>query len=159
MILQGDLAMTISTRSNRPSRRQCWRAFLWTTRGRGSRCFLMPRLRQRTWCRSCCTSIPTSASQQVLIQGMRTLNKFAWHVETPFVHVVCAAMSVSTGVYILGRAWFVIIHCAAAPEEALAHPYVEQFHNIDDEPSHPSTITIPIDDNHKVLSIEANPDH
>lgn len=38
-------------------------------------------------------------------------------------------------------------------EEALAHPYVSQFHNPEDEPDHPSTITIPIDDNHK-YSIE-----
>lgn len=36
-------------------------------------------------------------------------------------------------------------------EEALAHPYVAQFHNEADEPSHPTPITIPIDDNHKVL--------
>ena len=35
-------------------------------------------------------------------------------------------------------------------EEALAHPYVAQFHNEADEPSHPTPITIPIDDNHKV---------
>lgn len=38
-------------------------------------------------------------------------------------------------------------------EEALRHPYVAQFHNEADEPSHPTTITIPIDDNHK-YSIE-----
>lgn len=33
--------------------------------------------------------------------------------------------------------------------EALAHPYVAQFHNPDDEPSCSRTITIPINDNHK----------
>mmetsp|Transcript_12584 Transcript_12584/g.37837 ORF Transcript_12584/g.37837 Transcript_12584/m.37837 type:complete len:467 (+) Transcript_12584:365-1765(+) len=38
-------------------------------------------------------------------------------------------------------------------EEALAHPYVAQFHNAEDEPSHPTAITVPIDDNHK-YSIE-----
>lgn len=38
-------------------------------------------------------------------------------------------------------------------EEALRHPYVAQFHNEADEPSHPTPITIPIDDNHK-YSIE-----
>lgn len=37
-------------------------------------------------------------------------------------------------------------------EEALRHPYVAQFHNEADEPSHPTPITIPIDDNHKVLT-------
>lgn len=37
-------------------------------------------------------------------------------------------------------------------EEALAHPYVAQFHNEADEPSHPTPITIPIDDNHKVAA-------
>ena len=36
--------------------------------------------------------------------------------------------------------------------EALAHPYVAQFHNEADEPSHPTPITIPIDDNHKVAA-------
>ena len=35
-------------------------------------------------------------------------------------------------------------------EEALAHPYVASFHNIEDEPSHADVITIPIDDNTKV---------
>lgn len=33
--------------------------------------------------------------------------------------------------------------------EALAHPYVAQFHNPDDEPSCSRTIIIPINDNHK----------
>jgi serine/threonine protein kinase len=33
--------------------------------------------------------------------------------------------------------------------EALAHPYVAQFHNPDDEPSCSKVITIPINDNHK----------
>jgi len=33
--------------------------------------------------------------------------------------------------------------------EALAHPYVAQFHNPDDEPCCSKTITIPINDNHK----------
>lgn len=44
-------------------------------------------------------------------------------------------------------------HGGRGAEEALAHPYVAQFHNDEDEPSHPSTITVPIDDNHK-YSIE-----
>jgi len=44
------------------------------------------------------------------------------------------------------------VPCSAA-EEALAHPYVAQFHNADEEPAHPSPITVPIDDNHK-YSIE-----
>jgi mitogen-activated protein kinase 15 len=34
-------------------------------------------------------------------------------------------------------------------EEALEHPYVSQFHNIDNEPVCKKTITIPIDDNKK----------
>lgn len=34
-------------------------------------------------------------------------------------------------------------------EQALAHPYVTQFHNIDDEPICPYTIRIPIDDDRK----------
>lgn len=34
-------------------------------------------------------------------------------------------------------------------EEALAHPYVAQFHNSDDEPSCSKTINITMDDNHK----------
>lgn len=35
-------------------------------------------------------------------------------------------------------------------EEALNHPYVKDFHNIDDEPSAKEPITISIDDNKKV---------
>eukprot|EP01070_Trichotokara_eunicae_P008615 Trichotokara_eunicae@DN5822_c0_g1_i2.p1 len=34
-------------------------------------------------------------------------------------------------------------------EEALRHPYVAQFHNLEDEPVCGRVITIPIDDNHK----------
>ena len=34
-------------------------------------------------------------------------------------------------------------------EEALRHPYVAQFHNPAEEPSAPSIITIPINDNTK----------
>lgn len=35
-------------------------------------------------------------------------------------------------------------------EEALSHPYVKDFHNIDDEPSAKEPIRISIDDNTKV---------
>eukprot|EP01123_Difflugia_compressa_P003433 TRINITY_DN1446_c0_g2_i4.p1 TRINITY_DN1446_c0_g2~~TRINITY_DN1446_c0_g2_i4.p1 ORF type:complete len:411 (-),score=77.48 TRINITY_DN1446_c0_g2_i4:108-1307(-) len=35
-------------------------------------------------------------------------------------------------------------------EEALEHPYLEQFHNPDDEPACPRTIQIPINDNKKL---------
>ena len=34
-------------------------------------------------------------------------------------------------------------------EQALKHPYVAQFHNIDDEPSCSRRVKIPIDDNTK----------
>lgn len=37
-------------------------------------------------------------------------------------------------------------------EEALAHPYVAQFHAPADEPAAPGVITIPIDDNTKARS-------
>ena len=37
-----------------------------------------------------------------------------------------------------------------SPEDALRHPYCAQFHNPQDEPTAPATITIPIDDNTKV---------
>ena len=37
-------------------------------------------------------------------------------------------------------------------EEALAHPYVAQFHAPADEPAAPGIITIPIDDNTKACS-------
>lgn len=46
-----------------------------------------------------------------------------------------------------------MVECCCDAEEALAHPYVAQFHNAEDEPSHPTAITVPIDDNHK-YSIE-----
>jgi hypothetical protein len=39
-------------------------------------------------------------------------------------------------------------------EEALRHPYVNQFHNPDDEPSCSRVITIPINDNHKYTIAE-----
>ena len=35
-------------------------------------------------------------------------------------------------------------------EEALNHPFVKDFHNVDDEPSAKEPISIPIDDNTKV---------
>jgi mitogen-activated protein kinase 15 len=34
-------------------------------------------------------------------------------------------------------------------EQALAHPYLSQFHNPGDEPTAPRTITVAIDDNQK----------
>ena len=39
-----------------------------------------------------------------------------------------------------------------SPEDALRHPYCAQFHNPQDEPTAPATITIPIDDNTKVCA-------
>jgi len=43
--------------------------------------------------------------------------------------------------------------CLSLSTQALAHPYLAQFHNIDDEPACSHKAEIPIDDNHK-YSIE-----
>lgn len=47
-------------------------------------------------------------------------------------------------------------HClpANSADEALRHPYVNQFHNPEDEPNCGRIITIPINDNHKYTIAE-----